>query len=94
MNRRKLLKLLGSSVKAIAGLIFASWKWQILDQLTYKCYLPFKRSRQSVQLLIPLFPKFFHQSFQIQVQTLLKCRTVELLKCGIVEMSNWISFKI
>lgn len=36
MNRRKSLQVIGGSAVGIAGLVFADWKWQILDQLTHK----------------------------------------------------------
>lgn len=35
MNRRKSLQLIGGSAIGVAGLAFADWKWQILDQLTH-----------------------------------------------------------
>ncbi len=42
MNRRKSLQLIGGSAIGVAGLIFADWKWQILDQLNHTGFFTFK----------------------------------------------------
>jgi hypothetical protein len=45
MNRRKSLKLIGGSAVGIAGLVFADWKWQIIDQLTHEGFFSFKEEQ-------------------------------------------------
>ncbi len=41
MERRKSLKIIGGSVAGIAGLVFADWKWQIVDRLTHAGFFSF-----------------------------------------------------
>lgn len=41
MERRKSLKIIGGSVAGIAGLVFADWKWQIVDRFTHAGFFSF-----------------------------------------------------
>jgi hypothetical protein len=41
MERRKSLKIIGGSVVGIAGLVFADWKWQIVDRITHAGFFSF-----------------------------------------------------
>lgn len=41
MERRKSLKIIGGSVAGIAGLVFADWKWQIVDRITHAGFFSF-----------------------------------------------------
>lgn len=45
MDRRKSLKLIGGSVAGIAGLVFADWKWQIVDRLTHAGFFSFEEEQ-------------------------------------------------
>lgn len=45
MDRRKSLKIIGGSVAGIAGLVFADWKWQIVDRLTHAGFFSFEEER-------------------------------------------------
>lgn len=45
MDRRKSLKLIGGSVTGIAGLVFADWKWQIVDRLTHAGFFSFEEEQ-------------------------------------------------
>ncbi|WP_075350382.1 gluconate 2-dehydrogenase subunit 3 family protein [Algoriphagus marinus] len=45
MDRRKSLKLIGGSVVGVAGLVFADWKWQIIDQLTHEGFFSLKEEQ-------------------------------------------------
>lgn len=56
MDRRKSLKLIGGSVVGVAGLVFADWKWQIIDQLTHEGFFSLKEEqtiRAIVDTIIP-----------------------------------------
>lgn len=41
MDRRKSLKIIGGSVAGIAGLVFADWKWQIVDRIAHTGFFSF-----------------------------------------------------
>jgi len=45
MDRRKSLKLIGGSAVGIAGLVFADWKWQIIDNLTHEGFFSLKEEQ-------------------------------------------------
>jgi hypothetical protein len=45
MNRRKSLKLIGGSAVGIAGLVFADWKWQIVEQLMHDGFFSLKEEQ-------------------------------------------------
>ena len=45
MDRRKSLKIIGGSVAGIAGLVFADWKWQIVDRLTHAGFFSFEEEQ-------------------------------------------------
>lgn len=45
MNRRKSIQLIGGSAIGVAGLAFADWKWQILDQLTHKGFFTYNEEQ-------------------------------------------------
>lgn len=45
MERRKSLKIIGGSVAGIAGLVFADWKWQIVDRLTHAGFFSFEEEQ-------------------------------------------------
>ena len=45
MDRRKSLKLIGGSAVGITGLVFANWKWQIIDQLTHEGFFTLKEEQ-------------------------------------------------
>lgn len=45
MDRRKSLKIIGGSVTGIAGLVFADWKWQIVDRLTHAGFFSFEEEQ-------------------------------------------------
>ena len=45
MDRRKSLKIIGGSVAGIAGLVFADWKWQIIDRVTHAGFFSFEEEQ-------------------------------------------------
>ena len=45
MERRKSLKIIGGSVAGIAGLVFADWKWQIIDRITHAGFFSFEEEK-------------------------------------------------
>ncbi|MDE0561465.1 gluconate 2-dehydrogenase subunit 3 family protein [Algoriphagus sp. NF] len=45
MDRRKSLKILGAGGLGIAGLVFADWKWQLVDQLTHQGFFNFQQEK-------------------------------------------------
>ncbi|MBC6367031.1 gluconate 2-dehydrogenase subunit 3 family protein [Algoriphagus sp. AK58] len=45
MDRRKSLKIIGGSVAGIAGLVFADWKWQIVDRVTHSGFFTFEEEK-------------------------------------------------
>jgi len=45
MDRRKSLKIIGGSVAGIAGLVFADWKWQIIDRVTHAGFFSFEEEK-------------------------------------------------
>ena len=45
MERRKSLKIIGGSVAGIAGLVFADWRWQIVDRLTHQGFFSFDEEK-------------------------------------------------
>jgi hypothetical protein len=45
MDRRKSLKIIGGSALGIAGLVFADWKWQIVDRWTHTGFFSFEEEK-------------------------------------------------
>jgi hypothetical protein len=45
MERRKSLKIIGTSAVGIAGLVLADWKWQIVDELTHRGFFNRKEEK-------------------------------------------------
>lgn len=57
MNRRKSLQLIGGSAIGVAGLAFADWKWQILDQLTHKGFFTFNEEQTISAIADTIIPE-------------------------------------
>lgn len=57
MNRRKSLKILGASGVGIAGLVFADWKWQLVDQLTHEGFFSFQEEKLITAIADTLIPE-------------------------------------
>jgi hypothetical protein len=57
MNRRKSLQLIGGSAVGIAGLLFADWKWQILDQLTHKGFFTLQEEQTISAIADTIIPE-------------------------------------
>lgn len=57
MNRRKSLQILGGSVVGIAGLVFADWKWQIVDQLTHEGFFSYLESQTITAIADTIIPE-------------------------------------
>lgn len=57
MNRRKSLKLLGGSVVGVAGLVFADWKWQIIDQLTHEGFFTYQEEQTLSMIADTIIPE-------------------------------------
>ncbi|GMQ29110.1 gluconate 2-dehydrogenase subunit 3 family protein [Algoriphagus confluentis] len=57
MDRRKSLKIIGGSVAGIAGLVFADWKWQILDRMTHQGFFSFEEEQLISSIADTLIPE-------------------------------------
>lgn len=56
MDRRKSLKIIGGSVAGIAGLVFADWKWQIVDRLTHAGFFSFEEEKMITAIADTFIP--------------------------------------
>lgn len=59
MDRRKSLKIIGGSVVGIAGLVFADWKWQIMDRVMHAGFFSFEEE----QLISAIADTFIPEGF-------------------------------
>lgn len=57
MDRRKSLKIIGGSVAGIAGLVFADWRWQIVDRLTHAGFFSFEEEQLITSIADTFIPE-------------------------------------
>ena len=57
MNRRKTLKILGGTAVGVAGLVFADWKWQILDSINHKGFFTLSQEQMISKIAETIIPE-------------------------------------
>ncbi|MDN3205909.1 gluconate 2-dehydrogenase subunit 3 family protein [Algoriphagus sediminis] len=57
MDRRKSLKILGGAAVGISGLIFADWKWQLIDQATHEGFFTLRQEQMLTAISDTIIPE-------------------------------------